>query len=339
MKPTLNLGIPTPCTENWDHMSPATQGRFCGSCEKTVVDFTAMDDHELVRWFANRQGSVCGRLRKDQLDRPLIAQTESPKRRYWQYLIATLLITSEAAAQTRPAKAHTSQQLPVDTVDGHLIGDTTMVPVKSKKTDSVRGRVVDSAGRPISYATVVYGPKAGVAADEQGYFAIPKEKVSMNQQLSISAVGYLPVNISVEKVQNEHQIKMFYTVTTEEAIAGGVVVVTKKRRKKVAADTLSLCKDTLAAIGLTIPALTAYPNPVARGAAITIKTRLDHTGKYSLQLYNSTGTLIESREIDRSLNTNNLALPIPVGAIPGIYFVKLSHPAMTRSYSQQIMVY
>ena len=62
MQKTIHLGIANPCTENWDQMTPANQGRFCAACQKTVVDFTAMDDHELLQWFTRHQGSVCGRL-------------------------------------------------------------------------------------------------------------------------------------------------------------------------------------------------------------------------------------------------------------------------------------
>ena len=40
--------IPSPCTESWDCMTSTKEGRFCQSCEKTVVDFTRMSDAELL---------------------------------------------------------------------------------------------------------------------------------------------------------------------------------------------------------------------------------------------------------------------------------------------------
>jgi hypothetical protein len=36
------LQIPNPCHESWDAMTPNHQGRHCASCDKTVVDVTAM---------------------------------------------------------------------------------------------------------------------------------------------------------------------------------------------------------------------------------------------------------------------------------------------------------
>ena len=176
-------------------------------------------------------------------------------------------------------------------------------------------------------------------ADEHGYFTIPAHKVSRYQQLAITAVGYQGVNITVDKLLTEHQVMVPQTITLKDVVVGGMVVVTKRRRRRIPAETVSLFKDTLALVGLTKPALAVYPNPVARGAAITISARLDHEGKYSLQLYSSSGEVIETREIERAAADNKQELPIPAGLVPGVYFVKLSHPAMTKWYSQQIVVY
>jgi hypothetical protein len=47
----LHLDIPEPCHEDWHKMSPEAQGRYCGSCQKTVTDFTSMSDTQLVALF------------------------------------------------------------------------------------------------------------------------------------------------------------------------------------------------------------------------------------------------------------------------------------------------
>jgi hypothetical protein len=36
------MHIPTPCSANWDHMTPAENGRHCSICAKIVVDLTAL---------------------------------------------------------------------------------------------------------------------------------------------------------------------------------------------------------------------------------------------------------------------------------------------------------
>src|SRR5687768_17124297 len=73
----LNLSIPTPCHENWEQMSQAEKGKFCGACQKTVVDFTEMSDRQLADFFKKPKSNVCGRFNNDQLDREIII----PKKR------------------------------------------------------------------------------------------------------------------------------------------------------------------------------------------------------------------------------------------------------------------
>jgi hypothetical protein len=63
------IEIPKPCHQDWEAMTPQAQGRFCGSCQKTVVDFTQMQPHEVQAYFAQNQSQhLCGRFNHDQLD-------------------------------------------------------------------------------------------------------------------------------------------------------------------------------------------------------------------------------------------------------------------------------
>jgi len=63
------FSIPNPCHENWNAMTPDGQGRFCSFCAKTVVDFTAMNDTEIIVYLKNKKDdNVCGRFTADQLE-------------------------------------------------------------------------------------------------------------------------------------------------------------------------------------------------------------------------------------------------------------------------------
>ncbi len=63
------ITISEPCQEDWNKMTPNDQGRFCMSCAKTVVDFTAMLPEEVQHFFIQNQNqNICGRMRKSQLD-------------------------------------------------------------------------------------------------------------------------------------------------------------------------------------------------------------------------------------------------------------------------------
>src|SRR4051812_14945111 len=72
------LHIPKPCHEDWNAMTPATQGRHCASCDKTVVDVTRMRPVEAVRFLGElrsglpKGGEVCVRAHADPSGRLLM---------------------------------------------------------------------------------------------------------------------------------------------------------------------------------------------------------------------------------------------------------------------------
>ncbi len=69
MKTNYKITIPTPCHEDWNQMTSTTTGRFCGSCTKNVVDFTAMMPTEIQQYFtANKSQNICGRFKNEQLE-------------------------------------------------------------------------------------------------------------------------------------------------------------------------------------------------------------------------------------------------------------------------------
>jgi hypothetical protein len=85
---SLTIQIPQPCHERWDNMQPANQGRFCASCQKTVVDYTNYSDQELVRLLRKSPETACGRFLDAQLNRPLIPlKSGGPVWRHWVGLL------------------------------------------------------------------------------------------------------------------------------------------------------------------------------------------------------------------------------------------------------------
>jgi hypothetical protein len=65
--------IPKPCNENWDNMLAADQGRHCLQCSTTVIDFTDWEAPEIAVYLETHAATkVCGLLRKEQLDIPVI---------------------------------------------------------------------------------------------------------------------------------------------------------------------------------------------------------------------------------------------------------------------------
>ncbi|MES2478897.1 MAG: hypothetical protein V4561_07410 [Bacteroidota bacterium] len=72
------LNIPEPCHQNWDDMTPEKKGRFCGSCQKIVVDFTQMSDEQVKHYLLDsRNKNTCGRFLASQIGRPFENQAIS----------------------------------------------------------------------------------------------------------------------------------------------------------------------------------------------------------------------------------------------------------------------
>ena len=61
MSKKIQLHIPTPCHENWDNMNPVDKGRFCMSCQKKVIDFTGMNDEQLIAYLKKPAASTGAR--------------------------------------------------------------------------------------------------------------------------------------------------------------------------------------------------------------------------------------------------------------------------------------
>ncbi len=65
----FKISIPKPCNENWNTMTPKEKGRFCSSCDKTVVDFTEKTLEDIQYYLVeNKNQRVCGHFYKKQLD-------------------------------------------------------------------------------------------------------------------------------------------------------------------------------------------------------------------------------------------------------------------------------
>ena len=57
-----------PCSKSWDEMTEVSNGKFCGSCKKTVVDFTAWKDDDIKKYLLDQSGSTCGHFNKSQVE-------------------------------------------------------------------------------------------------------------------------------------------------------------------------------------------------------------------------------------------------------------------------------
>jgi len=65
------IKLPEPCPVAWGSMTPASGGRFCDTCEKTVIDFSKMDAEEIAAYFkAHAYTGFCGNFALHQVETP-----------------------------------------------------------------------------------------------------------------------------------------------------------------------------------------------------------------------------------------------------------------------------
>lgn len=62
-----SVSIPHPCHESWQNMTTVSGGRYCQSCCKTVTDFAAMSNEQIIAYISSHR-KVCGRFESNQLN-------------------------------------------------------------------------------------------------------------------------------------------------------------------------------------------------------------------------------------------------------------------------------
>ncbi|GGF04034.1 hypothetical protein GCM10011383_13890 [Hymenobacter cavernae] len=114
-------------------MIPATHGRYCGACEKVVIDFSQMTDDELTDFLAARSSErVCGRFRPDQLRQPQPAPMAVPPS--WARWLAAAAVVLSSCEMPPPLVGELNvQQAPPSSeffiVRGHVTDRDTHEPL------------------------------------------------------------------------------------------------------------------------------------------------------------------------------------------------------------------
>jgi hypothetical protein len=210
MSKSIHIKVAEPCHENWNNMTPKEQGRFCGSCQTVVVDFTAMSDKEMLDHISKAAGQhSCGRFSSEQLNRDI--KTTEKKRRFtwayvWNFLLATFLVT-ESYAQKQPVagkkpNVHLPNQSP--TVGTFAVDER--VHVHSKE---ISGIIIDQDSKqPIAGVTImVKGTTKGVVTDSLGRFKLMvDDKTAIT--LEISSVGYETQTLVMNKKKSWQNVRV-----------------------------------------------------------------------------------------------------------------------------------
>ena len=56
------------CVEDLNAMTPNESGRYCGSCNKNIVDLTEKSNEEIQQLYIENNGELCGIVMPNQLE-------------------------------------------------------------------------------------------------------------------------------------------------------------------------------------------------------------------------------------------------------------------------------
>lgn len=226
MSKSLQLKVSNPCHENWHSMTPKEQGRFCGSCEKLVVDFSKMSDKEMLHYFTKADGqSTCGRFANDQLNRKL--EEETNRKRFslayaWNMLLASVLFFQ--SCRTRTTGIVSVKERPSIEAIKDQKKDSVAVDKDSthpKPPAEIKGKILnDESGLPVAGARVnIAGSKQKAVTDSKGRFSLLSDN-NNSVTLEVSAQNFYTKTVQLNSKNDWTHVKV---MLTEEAFIMGEI--------------------------------------------------------------------------------------------------------------------
>jgi hypothetical protein len=221
---SISLHIAQPCAESWTAMTPVGSGRHCAACAKTVVDFAQKTDAEILAYLAQATGETCGRLSRDQLNRPLlpaVAKASRPAGRWRAWLALAfaawgLRATSAAAAGTPASGPRTA---------AHPRPKPGPRQLTSPAPRQLRGTVRDAATHePLAgVAVFLKGENRSATTDSAGHFRVllPAQRPRSGRALVLHYAGYQSVTVAAPAAPTA---MLQLELATDPAAAGVTVV-------------------------------------------------------------------------------------------------------------------
>jgi hypothetical protein len=363
MSKKIQLSIAEPCHENWENMSPVDKGKFCGSCQKQVVDFSNMSDRQVAEFFKkpflslSKGGSVCGRFMTDQLEREIeIPKKRIPWVKYFFQIALPAFFISKASAQNIKMGKMIAKPVTKDTTRTSINNDfrtlglvatnTCIKPIKSDtlvesikgeiaivETKPVTGKVVDEDGQPVINANItIKGTKTSVVAKEDGTFSILPVSNWSRIVLIVSSVGFESKETLVDRSNyQDDKIISIGIIPVEYVLMGAVAVCTVDKKK----DPIPVIPDVIK--DADTKSFKVYPNPVVSGTNLSVEWKQTEEGYYSLQLLSQSGQSVHRQEIWIDTEARVLSIDVPFVSA-GNYFLVLTNKKTGKKFSEKIII-
>ncbi|MFT5353073.1 MAG: hypothetical protein ACI9KE_000270 [Polyangiales bacterium] len=95
----MRYRIDEPCNEDWDSMEVHEDGRFCQSCQHSVVDATKMTKREFEAFYNDANGDVCVQVRANPAGHGIFRRDLVKPRPLGSFVLLSTLLASACAIE------------------------------------------------------------------------------------------------------------------------------------------------------------------------------------------------------------------------------------------------
>jgi len=340
MPKKIQLQIPKPCHVEWNKMTQVQKGRFCASCEKQVVDFTGMNDEQVIAFFRKPSaGAVCGRFLNDQLNRDIII----PKKRipwlkyFFQFALPIFLTSLKSSAQ---GNIVIKEKITTNCTQ-RTLGMVAPSKLRQKEIiNEIKGRVIDEKGQGISYASVIIsGTQEGTACDSIGNFVLRIKNFDELITINASSVGFENSSITVSLKNNSSRDNIIIVLPSAHSLEE---LVLKSYGKMVMGSVSSVKYSTeiIKSIGNinTDVNMKLYPNPLQGSQILNINFVSTKEERVQINLFTLEGKLIKTMIVLAIKGENRFQLKNEIKLPAATYLLQVMNKSGAIIYSEKLVV-
>ena len=211
-------------------------GKFCNQCSKSVIDFSKMNDFEIIELIEKKSLTLCGRFSKEQLNRDIeIERSKNNPHLIKLFAGLILFVTSPNLLGTsrninilESTKSLNSKKL---SKQEFRLNESNL----DSPQNIIKGIIIDNITmQPVSTAQVIIkGTNIGTNEIHGGRFEllIPDYFSQDKFQLEIVALGYETAEFAINKVDLPLTKDFFVSQACLEEISVVVGGITVKRKK------------------------------------------------------------------------------------------------------------
>jgi len=333
------IRIAEPCHEDWNKMTPDANGAFCGSCQKSVFDFTNKTDDEIKDILMHyKDQKMCGRFKTTQIDRPLnlrVNLNEMPRNMSISrmFALAMLLCFGSHLFACYDLQGKIIQGIEVvsdeDDKNKKVLGQTVALP-KEKEEEKVKGKVkcTETLKGDIDMSMVAGGISVVYkepVKDDSVKLVEPKieDKMIMGKVSQPDIIEEIQeteeVQIQIKDIISPVPIPLQEATYTE--VLGGLIAVETVTEDVIVPEQVVTTVEEESEVVKEGNVWTVFPNP-AKGDFV-ISYELKKRSDVRIDVLDLQGRMISNLSKVDQQHTGKYQLPLTLDVPNGVYLISM----------------